>query len=70
MNTAYAAIPEGWHLGYLTDCHEDNRPFCCLTENTGQCRDVTMRGDTAAEALAKAAEKVRHVHNLPQGDRQ
>lgn len=59
LDAARKLVPDGWHIGMLTECDEDSEPYCCLTENEDPCRDVTGKGVTLVLSLAAAALRAR-----------
>ncbi len=59
LDAAMTLVPEGWHVGMLTECAEDNSPIACLTENEEPCRDAVGKGVNMTLSLVAAALRAR-----------
>jgi hypothetical protein len=55
IDAAISLTPEGWYLGDLTQCNEDDEPQACLTQIEPPHRDAGATGATLALALTAAA---------------
>jgi hypothetical protein len=59
LDAAMTLVPEGWYLGDLTQCNEDDVPQACLTEIDEPCRDAGASASTLALSLCAAALRAR-----------
>jgi hypothetical protein len=66
LDAAMSLVPQGWHVGVLSECDEDDSPYCCLTENAEPCRDASGTGVDMTLALTAAALRARAAL-IPEG---
>lgn len=59
FDAAMTLKPDGWHVGCVTECNEENQPHACLTENTEPCRDAVGNGIDMITSLCAAAIRAR-----------
>lgn len=65
LDAATALVPDGWHVGMLTECDEDDFPAACLTENDEPCRDEIGKAVNMVLSLCAAALRAR-TQNTPE----
>lgn len=61
IDAALTLVPDGWHVGLLTECGEDNSPKCCLTYSAEPCRDAEGAGVDLIHSALAAALRARGV---------
>jgi hypothetical protein len=59
LDAAMTLVPEGWHVGLLTECDEDDYPAACLTQNAEPCSDAVGKGVDMVLSLCAAALRAR-----------
>jgi hypothetical protein len=57
LDAAMTLVPEGWYIGDLTQCNEDDKSQACLTEIDAPHRDAGATAAIMPLALTAAALK-------------